>query len=102
MPRQLGGIYLSNNNSGTLNLTAGAVGPQSGGSATSNIEIDSEGSIKITPQSTTLTTLSGSQPVGIYNPSGTATLFAGETLSYSGTASSPTTATITSAGSSGT
>jgi hypothetical protein len=77
-----GGIYISNDNAAPLLLTAGAVGPVSKGLPTSNIEVYSDGSIVIDPQTTPL---SGPQAVGVFT-SGTATLVAGETLSYNGTA----------------
>ncbi len=82
-----GGIYISNNDAeGTLHLTAAAVGPQAGGVGTNNIEIYNAGSIIIDPQTGSLV---GSQPVGLYNPGGALTLYAGETLSADGQTPSP-------------
>jgi hypothetical protein len=76
-----GGIYISNNTGHPLTLTAAAVGPDSNGAATNNIEIYSAGSVIIDPQMSSLVT---SQPVGLYNPGGSLTLYAGETLSANG------------------
>ena len=74
-----GGIYLSNNNSNPLTLTAAAVGTASG-LTTNNIEIYSAGNIDLLPQTTTLTQLATSVPVAVFSPGGELTLFAGETL----------------------
>ncbi len=80
-----GGIYISNN-AKLLLLTAAAIGPESGGNATNNIEIYSFGSIVIVPKPSSLV---GSQPVGLYNPGGALTLYAGETLSANGQTTTP-------------
>ena len=74
-----GGIYLSNNNSNPLTLTAAAVGTASGLTA-NNIEIYSAGPIVLQQQTTALTQLATSVPVAVFSPGGALTLFAGETL----------------------
>ena len=93
-----GGIYLSNNNSNTLTLTAAAVGTASGLTA-NNIEIYSAGHIDLHQQTTALTQLATSVPVAVFSPGGALTLFAGETLNADGTTPTPenSSATITSA-----
>ena len=78
-----GGIYLSNNNSGTVTLTAAAVGTASGATA-NNVEIYSEGNINLSPQTTTLTKLATKLPVAVFSPGGNLRLFAGGTLSADG------------------
>ena len=89
-----GGIYISNadiinSTAVPLTLTAAAVGPTPGSTATNNIEIYSAGSIVLLPQTSNLPG-AGSTLVGIYNPGGTVTLVAGQTLSTGG---NPNTAT---------
>ena len=78
-----GGIYLSNNNSNPLTLTAAAVGTASGLTA-NNIEIYSAGLIDLQQQTTALTQLATSVPVAVFSPGGALTLFAGETLHADG------------------
>ena len=78
-----GGIYLSNNNSNPLTLTAAAVGTASG-LTTNNIEIYSAGLIDLQQQTTALTQLATSVPVAVFSPGGALTLFAGETLHADG------------------
>ena len=94
-----GGIYLSNNNSGVLTLSAAAVGPMLSSGQTNNIIIYSEGNIVLLPQTTNLTKLATTLPVAVFNPGGTLTLLAGETLSADGTNATiwSSSATITSA-----
>jgi hypothetical protein len=93
-----GGIYLSNNSSGVLTLSAAAVGPTSSTGSTNNIVIYSEGNIVLSPLTTKLTDLATTLPVAVFSPGGNLTLLAGAMLSSDGT---PTTennsATVTSA-----
>ena len=89
-----GGIYISNNNTGMLTLTAAAVGPTPNNVPTNNIEIYSAGSIDLLPQTSTLPG-AGSTLVGIYNPGGTVTLVAGQTLSAGGSTVTPSSGTFT-------
>ncbi len=93
-----GGIYLSNNNSNTLTLTAAAVGTASGATA-NNVEIYSAGNIDLSPQTTTLTKLATKLPVAVFSPGGNLRLFAGGTLSADGDTSTVdnSSATVTSA-----
>jgi hypothetical protein len=90
-----GGIYLSNSNS-TLNLTADAIGTDSGATA-NNVTIYSAGTINLTQESNATTQLASTLPMGVFNPGGVLTLVAGRTLNRDGqTASSGNYQTITS------
>ncbi len=80
-----GGIYVSNNLTGTLTLTAAAVGTASGPTA-NNIEIYNAGHIVLQQQTTALTQLATSVPVAIFSPGGVLTLVAGGTLTATGKA----------------
>ena len=73
-----GGIYLSNNNSANLLLTAVAIGTASGTTA-NNVEISSAGTIELLQKSTALTQLASPLPMGVFNPGGDLTLVAGQT-----------------------
>ena len=75
-----GGIYLSNDNSNILKLTAAAVGTDSKGVAPNNITIYSAGTIALVQQTTALTQLATSLPVAVFTPGGALNLFAGYTL----------------------
>ena len=79
-----GGIYLSNNNSGILTLSAAAVGPVLSSGQTNNITIYSKGNIVLLPQTTNLTELATTLPVAVFNPGGLLALLAGTTLSADG------------------
>ena len=79
-----GGVYLSNDISNTLTLTAAAVGTASGLTA-NNIEIYSLGKIVLQQQTTALTQLGTSVPVALFSPGGALTLIAGATLNADGT-----------------
>jgi hypothetical protein len=79
-----GGIYLSNDNSGVLTLSAAAVGPTLIGGGTNNIVIYSKGNIVLAPQTTKLTKLATTLPVAVLNPGGSLTLLPGVTLTANG------------------
>ena len=80
-----GGIYLSNDNTGVLTLSAAAVGPTLSSGQTNNIVISSQGNIVVLPQTTNLTELATPLPVAVLNPGGNLTLLAGTTLVADGT-----------------
>ena len=92
-----GGIYLSNNNSGVLTLSAAAVGPFT--PQTNNVDIYSMGDIVLSPQTTNLTKLATALPVAVFNPGGILILNAGVTLSANGANATSwnSSATVTSA-----
>ena len=90
-----GGIYLSNQNTSLLTLTAASVGTASGSTA-NTIEIYSAGNIQLQQQTNNLTQLATPLPVAILNPGGVLTLASGQTLSSSGTTVSGTYGAITS------
>ena len=79
-----GGIYLSNQSSDRLTLSAASVGTDTGATA-DNIKIYSAGNIQLQQQTTTLTQLATALPVAILNPGGQLTLVAGQTLNSNGT-----------------
>jgi len=77
-----GGIYLSNSNS-SLNLTAHAIGTDSGDTA-NNVTIYNSGTINLTQESNATTQLASTLPMGVFNPGGHLILVAGRTLSRDG------------------
>ena len=90
-----GGIYLSDTST-SLNLTADAIGTDSGDTA-NNVTIYSAGTINLTQESNATTKLASDLPMGVFNPGGVLTLVAGQTLSRDGnTVSSGSFRTITS------
>ena len=93
-----GGIYISNNDSADLKLSAAAVGPVLSSGPTNTITIVSAGNIVLQPQKDNLTELATSKPVAVFNPGGTLILYAGVTLSTNGTSTTQnSSATVTSA-----
>ena len=95
-----GGIYLSNNNSANLLLTAVAIGTAPGTTTANDVELWSAGTIELLQTSTALTQLASPLPMGIFNPGGLLTLVAGKTLAANGsTVSGSSYQTITSSAS---